>query len=75
MIRQLEALPGATVTADVTSGPDAGQNNVGVHARLSAAAATVAQANDMADSIVRITWTRWASFTSASPVRAAAPRC
>ena len=55
MIRQLEALPGATVTADVTSGLDAGQNNVGVNAQLPAAA-TVAQANAMADSIERIIW-------------------
>jgi hypothetical protein len=55
MIRQLEALPGATVTADVTSGLDAGQNNVGVNAQLPAAA-TAAQANAMADSIERIIW-------------------
>ncbi len=55
VIRQLEALPGATVTADVTSGLDAGQNNVVVNVELPAAA-TVAQANAIADSIERTIW-------------------
>jgi hypothetical protein len=55
VIRQLEALPGATVTADVTSSLDGGQNNVGVDARLPAAA-TVAQTNALGDSIERTIW-------------------
>jgi hypothetical protein len=55
MIRQLEALPGATVTAGVESGLDTGQNNVGVHARLPGKA-TVAEANALGDSIERIIW-------------------
>jgi len=55
MIRQLEALPGATVTAHVTSSLDGGQGNVGVQARLPAVA-TVAQANALGDSIERTIW-------------------
>ena len=52
MIRELEALPGPTVKARVTSSLDGGQNNVGVQARLPAAA-TVAQTNALGDSIER----------------------
>jgi hypothetical protein len=55
MIRQLEALPGATVSAHVTSSLDGGQGNVGVQARLPAAA-TVAQTNALGDSIERTIW-------------------
>jgi len=55
MIRQLEALPGAKVTATVESSLDGGQGNVGVQARLPAAAA-VAQANALGDSIERTIW-------------------
>jgi hypothetical protein len=55
VIRQLEALPEATVTAHVTSSLDGGQNNVNVQARLPAAA-TVAQANALGDSIERTIW-------------------
>jgi hypothetical protein len=55
MIRELEALPGATVKARVTSSLDGGQNNVGVQARLPAAVA-VAQANALGDSIERTIW-------------------
>ena len=55
MIRELEALPGATVKARVTSSLDGGQNNVGVQARLPAAA-TVAQTNALGDSIERTIW-------------------
>jgi len=55
MIRELEALPGPTVKARVTSSLDGGQNNVGVQARLPAAA-TVAQTNALGDSIERTIW-------------------
>jgi hypothetical protein len=55
MIRELEALPGAKVTATVDSSLDGGQNNVIVDARLPAAA-TVAQANALGDSIERTVW-------------------
>jgi hypothetical protein len=55
VIRQLEALPGATVTAHVTSSLDGGQGNIGVQARLPAAA-TVAQTNALGDSIERTIW-------------------
>jgi hypothetical protein len=55
VIRQLEALPGAKVNATIESSLDGGQNNVGVQARLPAAA-TVAQANALADSIERTIW-------------------
>jgi len=55
LIRQLQALPGATVTADVTSSLDGGQNNIGVDARLPAAA-TMAQTNALGDSIERTIW-------------------
>ena len=52
---QLEALPGAKVTATVESSLDGGQNNIGVNARLPAAA-TVAQTNALGDSIERTIW-------------------
>jgi len=55
LIRQLEALPGAKVTATVESSLDGGQNNVGVQARLPAAA-TVPQTNALGDSIERTIW-------------------
>ena len=55
VIRQLEALPGATVTARVTSSLDGGQNNVGVQARMPAAA-TEAQTKALGDSIERTIW-------------------
>jgi len=55
LIRQLEALPGATVKGHVSSSLDGGQNNVGVDAQLPAAA-TVAQADALGDSIERTIW-------------------
>jgi hypothetical protein len=55
MIRELEALPGAKVTATVESSLDGGQNNVIVDARLPASA-TVAQVNALGDSIERTIW-------------------
>ena len=55
MIRQLEALPGAKVSATIESSLDGGQNNIGVQARLPAAA-TVAQTNALGDSIERTIW-------------------
>jgi hypothetical protein len=55
LIRQLEALPGATVTAKIESSLDGGQNNVGVQARMPAAA-TVAQANALGNSVERTVW-------------------
>jgi hypothetical protein len=55
LIRQLEALPGAKVNAKIESSLDGGQNNVGVQARMPAAA-TVAQANALGDSIERTVW-------------------
>lgn len=55
VIRQLEALPGAKVNANIDSSLDGGQGNVGVQARLPAAA-TVAQINAIADSIERTIW-------------------
>jgi hypothetical protein len=55
LIRQLEALPGAKVTATVDSSLDGGQNNVGVNAQMPAAA-TVAQVNALGDSIERTFW-------------------
>jgi hypothetical protein len=55
LIRQLEARPGAKVTATVESSLDGGQNNVIVDARLPAAA-TEAQTNALGDSIERTVW-------------------
>ena len=55
MIRELEALPGATVKATVDSSLDGGQGNVGVQARMPAAA-TMAQVNTLGDSIERTVW-------------------
>lgn len=55
LVHQLEALPGATITADVQSGLDTGQNNVGVQARL-LGQATTAQSRALADSMERIIW-------------------
>jgi hypothetical protein len=55
LTRQLEALPGAKVTATVDSSLDGGQNNIGVNARMPAAA-TVAQVNALGDSIERTVW-------------------
>ncbi len=55
LIRQLEALPEATVTARVQSGLDTGQNNVGVQVRLPSEA-TVSQNSALGDSIERIIW-------------------
>jgi hypothetical protein len=55
LISQLEALPGATVTANVTSSLDGGQNNVGVQARQPVAA-TAAQTNALGDGIERTIW-------------------
>jgi hypothetical protein len=55
LISQLEALPGAAVTATIESSLDGGQNNVGVDARLPAAA-TTAQLNSVGDSIERAIW-------------------
>ena len=55
VIRQLEALPGATVNATIASSLDGGQNNVGVQAQMPAAA-TLAQTNALADSIERTIW-------------------
>ena len=55
MIRELEALPGATVKARVTSSLDGGQGNVVVQVRLPASAA-VAQANALGESIEHTIW-------------------
>jgi hypothetical protein len=55
VIHQLEALPGAKVNATIESSLDGGQNNIGVQARLPAAA-TVAQANALGESIERTIW-------------------
>jgi hypothetical protein len=55
MIRQLEALPGATVTADVESSLDGGVNNIEARAVLPKTA-TTAQLNVMADTIERTIW-------------------
>lgn len=55
LIRQLEALPGATVTAVIQSSLVGGQNNIGAEAELPAAAST-AQLNAVGDSIERTIW-------------------
>ena len=55
MIRQLKALPGATITADIESSLDSGQNNVSVDAQLPPAA-TAAQITTLGDSIERTIW-------------------
>ncbi len=55
LIRQLEALPGATITAAIQSGLDTGQNNVGAQARLPGEA-NESQTNVMADIIERTIW-------------------
>ncbi len=55
LIRQLEALPGATITVDIESGLDSGQNNIRVDAQLPPAA-TPAQINALGDRIERIIW-------------------
>jgi hypothetical protein len=55
LIAQLEALPGATVTATVESSVEAGRGNVGVNALLPAAA-TPAQLDAVGDSIERTIW-------------------
>ena len=55
MIHQIEALPGAKVTATLESSLDGGQNNIDVDALLPATA-TTAQLNVMADTIERTIW-------------------
>jgi hypothetical protein len=55
LIRQLEALPGAKVTATIESSLDGGQGNVGAEAQLPADA-TDAQLNAVGDSIERTIW-------------------
>jgi hypothetical protein len=55
LISQLEALPGAKVTATIESSLDGGQGNVGAQARLPADA-TTAQLNAVGDSIERAIW-------------------
>jgi hypothetical protein len=55
MVRQLEALSGAKVSAHVTSSLDGGQGNVGVNAQLPEAASTD-QLNAVGDSIERTIW-------------------
>jgi hypothetical protein len=55
MLHKIEALPGATIHANVASSLDGGQGNVGVQARLPVAA-TEAQFTAIADSIERIIW-------------------
>jgi hypothetical protein len=55
MIAQLQALPGAKVSAHVTSSLDGGQGNVGVQAQLPAAAGTAAL-EAVGDSIERTIW-------------------
>jgi hypothetical protein len=55
MIRQVDALPGAKITASVSSSLDGGQNNVGVTVRLAAAAST-ADIKSLGDSIERTIW-------------------
>jgi hypothetical protein len=55
LIRQLEALPGATVTAHVESSVEEGRGNVTADAVLPKTAST-AQVNAMADSLERTIW-------------------
>ena len=55
MIRQLEALPGAKVSATIESSLDGGQNNIEADAVLPVAA-TKAEANALGDSIERTIW-------------------
>jgi hypothetical protein len=55
LISQLQALPGAKITATVESSLDGGQGNVGADAQLPSAA-TDAQLNAVGDSIERTIW-------------------
>jgi hypothetical protein len=55
LIHQLEALPGAKVTATIESSLDGGQGNVGADAQLPEGA-TTAQLNAVGDSIERTIW-------------------
>jgi hypothetical protein len=55
MIRQVDALPGAKITASVSSSLDGGQNNVGVNAQLPTAVST-ADIKALGDSIERTIW-------------------
>lgn len=55
LIRQLEALPGATVTAHVESSVEEGRGNVTADAVLPKSA-SLAQVNAMADTIERTIW-------------------
>jgi hypothetical protein len=55
LVKQLETLPGLTVTASIESSLAGGQNNLGAAARVPAST-TVARMNVVADTLERIVW-------------------
>jgi hypothetical protein len=55
LISRLEAMPGARVSARITSGLDAGQNNINVEVHVPASA-TDAQVTSLADRVERTIW-------------------